>query len=117
MPPQATGSRKKRGPPTLPRPTFAEMIEAQIRAGTTGIENAALQTGLSRATLQRYLKAEGTSYSRELEQVRQKMACEMLAQSGDSISDVAAALGYPHVGNFTRAFTRWMGVSPSAYRD
>jgi AraC-like DNA-binding protein len=82
-----------------------------------GIDKAALQLGLSRSTLQRYLKGSGTSYQDVLEQVRKAVACDLLENSATPVGEVAELLGYAHVGNFTRAFIRWTGQPPTAYRD
>lgn len=98
------------------RPTLAELIETQIRCGTIGIDNAARQLGLSRSTLQRYLRSHGTSYQGLLEEVRKSIACDLLKHSALPIRDIADMLGYTHLGNFTRAFIQWTGSSPTTFR-
>jgi AraC-like DNA-binding protein len=41
----------------------------------------------------------------------------MLLRSSDlSIETVAERVGYSDVANFTRAFRRWTGSTPAAYR-
>ena len=41
------------------------------------------------------------------------ITCDML----DRISEVAWALGYNDVANFSRAFKRWSGKTPREYRE
>jgi AraC-like DNA-binding protein len=38
-----------------------------------------------------------------------------LAVSQQSILEIAYQLGFQDLGNFTRAFKRWFGVSPSTF--
>jgi AraC-like DNA-binding protein len=44
------------------------------------------------------------------------MAGELLATTDASIAEIANQLGYEYQGDFTRAFYRWAGVSPSQFR-
>jgi AraC-like DNA-binding protein len=50
------------------------------------------------------------------DEVRLAVARELLARTDIAISDVAAALGYATPSAFVRAFRRWTGGSPSAWR-
>jgi len=36
--------------------------------------------------------------------------------TGTSVKDVASRLGYANIANFTRAFHRWTGHTPSQHR-
>ena len=71
----------------------------------------------SARTIQRRLTAERTSYTRLLEQTRMEIAGERLESTEIAIANIARQVGYSHQANFTRAFRRWTGVSPSEYRD
>ncbi|GAB3036780.1 transcriptional regulator [Mycobacterium bourgelatii] len=66
-------------------------------------------------TLRRRLVSEGTSFRALLEEVRRKLAIELLAQDA-SVEEIAKRLGYAETANFTRAFTRWEGMAPSHFR-
>lgn len=68
----------------------------------------------STRTLRRQLEAEGTSFRRLLDEVRQHLATELL-QSGMTVEQVSNRLGYNDVSNFSHAFHRWKGDSPRAY--
>ena len=80
------------------------------------VEKIAKANNTSVRSLQRALKAEGTTFSKVLEQARVKMAEELLENTDATMSDIAQRLGYRHQGDFTRAFGHWAGVSPSEYR-
>lgn len=70
----------------------------------------------SRSTLQRQLGAEGTSYRQVLESTRQSLAEKYLRSKDYSQAEIAFMLGFADQSNFARAFRRWSGVSPGAYR-
>lgn len=68
----------------------------------------------SARTLRRQLEAEGTSFRRLLDEVRQHLGTELL-QRGMTVEQVSKRLGYTDVSNFSHAFQRWKGDSPRAY--
>ncbi len=72
--------------------------------------------GVSSRTLQRWLAAANLDYSRLVEQVRFEKATRLLVEPHINLIEVAFELGYTHPANFTRAFRRWTGVSPSQFR-
>lgn len=67
-------------------------------------------------TLHRRLLEEGTSFREQLESVRHTLATEHLRSGRFSMEEIAYRLGYTDLANFRRAFKRWEGVAPSAYR-
>ena len=71
---------------------------------------------MSRTTLYRRLKAEGTSFQALLDEVRSTLAAQLLQQPGRSISEVAYNLGFSEPAAFHRAYRRWYGEAPSAAR-
>lgn len=71
---------------------------------------------LSPATLRRRLAAEGTSYSQIKDGVRRDAAIARLAAGGEPIAELAARLGFSEDTAFHRAFRRWTGTTPAAYR-
>ena len=44
------------------------------------------------------------------------MACHLLMDEELGVSVIAATLGYPDHGSFTRAFQRWADEEPREYR-
>ena len=71
---------------------------------------------LHRRTLNRRLKALGTTFRDVLEDVRFEAACELLGSTQLPLDDIAAALGYAGVSPFSRAFRRRAGSPPGHWR-
>ena len=92
--------------------------ELALRAegGYPSVDAVAASLHMSGRSLKRKLQAEGTSYLALLEEVRQRDAFQLLRHSTLELQDIAARLGYTNPANFTRAFRKWAGDSPSAYR-
>lgn len=94
----------------------AELKPMMGEGGYPGVDAIAARLHVSGRSLKRKLQAEGTSYRSLLEDVRQRDALELLRHTSLGLQDVAARLGYINPANFTRAFRRWTGETPSAYR-
>lgn len=71
---------------------------------------------VSERTLKRRLQEEGANFQHLVDQVRLERAREFLTGTGMNLNQIADVLGYADAANFTRAFKRWTGVSPSHYR-
>jgi AraC-like DNA-binding protein len=71
---------------------------------------------VSERTLKRRLQEEEASFQNLVDQVRLDRAGELLANTSMTLSQIADALGYADAANFTRAFKRWTGSSPSQFR-
>ena len=71
---------------------------------------------VSRRSLQRRLRSHGTCYRELLEATLQMLAERDLADPSLSVADVALRLGFSDPANFSRAFRRWTGRSPQAFR-
>jgi AraC-like DNA-binding protein len=67
-------------------------------------------------TLRRRLEAEGTSYQRIKDQLRNDLAIDRLCNSALSIEEIGAELGFHDASVFHRAFKRWNGLQPGEYR-
>jgi AraC-like DNA-binding protein len=67
--------------------------------------------------LQRKLKDEGTSYRELLDKVRMDLAEQYITRNNFTITETAYLLGYSDPNNFSRAFKKWMGVSPGSFRN
>ncbi len=97
----------------------ARVREAVLRdpaSGPPSADQIARRLGLGKRTLRRYLEAEGTNYRGIVSAARQEFAERLLHQPGMSVADIAFMLGYSDAGAFSRAFSRWAGVSPRDYR-
>ncbi|RRS06254.1 AraC family transcriptional regulator [Aquabacterium soli] len=94
-----------------------EWFGARLPQGEPRQEDAAAHLGLSTRSLQRRLAEQGTSYRDVLQQARHALALAHLRAGVYSVSEIAYLLGFAELSAFTRAFRRWTGVTPSAWRD
>jgi AraC-like DNA-binding protein len=98
----------------LPERVRAVLTEAERPFAE--LSYVAKRVGMSERTLKRHLKLNGSSYQRLLDQVRRDRATALLHDGSVSIDQVALQLGYGDPANFTRAFRKWTGLSPTAWR-
>ncbi|MET0385344.1 MAG: AraC family transcriptional regulator [Polyangiales bacterium] len=84
--------------------------------GMLTLQQVATRLRMSVRTLKRRLAAQGVSFSELLDQERCQRACLLLRSSSLSLLDITERLGYSTLPNFARAFRRWTGQTPSAYR-
>lgn len=71
---------------------------------------------LSPATLRRRLEDEGASWGQLKDEVRRDLALQHLAEGVLSVGDIAARLGFNDASTFYRAFRKWTGSAPGAWR-
>jgi AraC-like DNA-binding protein len=116
-PPRSPPGNRNSRPARTRRPTFQELVGRQVRWGDVGLEKAANETGLTVITLQRWLRQQNLTYSKLVESARSKRAQELLRNTDRTIATIAKDLGYRHQSNFTRAFERMVGVSPSTFKN
>lgn len=91
-------------------------IDDALHTGEASLRQVANGLGMSVRTLQRSLSSSGVTYSELLETARYERACRQLERPNQSISDTSRQLGYRDPSNFSRAFQRWSGQSPRAWR-
>ena len=84
--------------------------------GFRTLDELAQELGMSPRTLRRKLAAHGSSYSELLDAERRDRAMLLLRNDAFSIEQVAERVGYADLANFTRAFRRWVGMTPAAFR-
>jgi AraC-like DNA-binding protein len=92
------------------------LLAQRIAGGDTRIESVGRALAMSARTLQRRLAGEGISYQRLLEEARKEAAGRYLAESTLAIGEIAYLLAYSEPAPFHRAFKRWYGCTPEAYR-
>lgn len=93
-----------------------EWLRTQLPQGEPRQEDAAAHFGLTTRSLQRRLADQGTIYRDVLQQTRHALAQEHLRAGTYSLSEIAYLLGFAELSAFTRAFRRWSGQTPSAWR-
>ena len=80
------------------------------------VDEVARALGQSQRTLKRRLAAEGTTYSQILDEERRERALLLIHSPTLSLDQIAERAGYTDLANFTRAFRRWTGMTPAAFR-
>jgi AraC-like DNA-binding protein len=102
---------------TQPLGVYKKLITERLPVCYPTVDYTAHQVGIPVRTLQRRLRENGLSYSELVEKTRCELACRLLDKPGAKAADVARALGYTDPSSFSRAFRRWTGMSPRAYRN
>lgn len=91
-------------------------VAQELRHGEPGLQDVAQRLHMSGRSLQRRLQQEGTTLQELLAGVRRDLAVRHLHDAQESIAEIAFLLGFSEVSTFHRAFKRWTGLTPSAYR-
>lgn len=76
----------------------------------------ARRLGLSARTLQRRLAEEGTTLSCVSDEVRRDEITRLLRDTDLPVAEIAARTGFSDAATLTRAFRRWTGQPPGAWR-
>ena len=71
---------------------------------------------MHRRTLNRRLQMQGITFQALVAEVRYEIARQLLENTRISIGQIAAILDYGDASAFTRAFRRWSGTTPTAWR-
>lgn len=102
-----------------PGPGLGDRVRAfvadHLSDGRATLVDAARSVGASARTLQRRLQAEGIRFEALVDAERRARAMVLL-DARMSIAEVAYLLGYAEPSVFHRAFKRWTGASPEAWR-
>lgn len=114
---QLDGSLAEVAPLATLADTVRRQIEGALGEGVPGLAGIAASMGLSDRGLQRRLAAEGLSFRSLLDQVRREVAEGLLLHSDHALAEIAFLSGFSEQSALTRAFRRWHGVPPAAYRQ
>jgi AraC-like DNA-binding protein len=87
-------------------------LRTMLLAQNASAEQVARLLLMHRRTLNRRLKAEGTTFQTLLDEVRFETACQLLDTARIPVTEIAVALGYSETSAFSRAFRRWSGATP-----
>lgn len=83
---------------------------------TVTTESIARKLAVSERSLRRKLQSEGVSLTQLVDSVRREIACEELSRPEACIESTAQRVGFTDRAAFYRAFKRWTGETPLAYR-
>ncbi|EIM26813.1 AraC family transcriptional regulator [Microvirga lotononidis] len=93
------------------------LLRTRIMSRRCSAEDIAELLTMHRRTLSRRLKDSGQGYRSMTNETRFEIARQLLEDTDVSLGQIAAALGYSEASAFTRAFRRWSGQTPSAWRS
>lgn len=98
---------------------LAELSQSILENASRGTFEAAAiaaTAGMSLRTAQRLAAHHGTSVSAMIDDVRAASAKELLKDTDTDIETISMMLSYSDSRAFRRAFKRWTGFTPTAYR-
>jgi AraC-like DNA-binding protein len=99
------------------RARVCDAIAARLEDGEApSATSIARHLALTTRTLHRRLRAEGTTFSVLVDEARFARAAAWLRDASVSTDDIARRLGFSETSAFSRAFRRWAGESPRAFR-
>ena len=97
----ATIRRRLRQQPPASWPSFTELARAMR---------------MSESTLRHRLQREGQAYRGIKDDIRRGLALDWLGRDGRGVGEISADLGFAEPSAFHRAFRKWTGTSPAAFR-
>lgn len=107
-------------PPEDPASGWRARVRDHLRrhlcGGVPSLEQTARHLGTSSRNLQRQLASLSTTYSEVLDTHREDEARRLVADPSLALDEIAFLLGYSGSRAFVRAFKRWTGRSPGAFR-
>ncbi len=95
----------------------SEVIAQALAFGNPVAEDVAKKLNVSLRTLHRKLKNEQRTFQQLLDEVRKRLALAFIEVDGVEFKEIAYRLGYANLSGFYRAFNRWTGLTPMAFRN
>lgn len=93
-----------------------QLLAKRLQGASPALPEMASALAMSPRNLQRALRDERTSFQALLDHARRELALRHLATPEGSAAEVAFLLGFADASAFTRAFRRWTGATPGAWR-
>jgi AraC-like DNA-binding protein len=81
-----------------------------------GFEEVAQELKMTTHTIRRRLKEEGNSFQEIKDSIRREQAIMMLENPQLSLQAISEQLGFSETAAFNRAFKKWTGMTPGAFR-
>ena len=97
--------------------TFITMMLTEAHGELLTLEDIGQRLNVSGRTVDRNLRKEGQQFRDIAQRVYMARAREMLEQPGTTVAQVAERLGFSDAANFSRAFRRYTGTTPSQYQQ
>lgn len=95
-----------------------DRVSMALSGGVPALSAVARELGMSGRTLQRRLAAEGESFQSLVDEARRRLALRLLRDDPQiALTEVTFMTGFSDQSAFTRAFKRWTGETPGAFRQ
>jgi AraC-like DNA-binding protein len=95
-----------------------QLLHARLNQAQPSFDEIAEELALNRSTLRARLRAEGTTYTELLQEVRFGMAEHYLTDLRLGMAEISALVGFSQVSTFYRAFRRWLpNTTPREFRE
>lgn len=108
--------RKTRSEATHFLSRLGHHVASSLNTRDASLAQVAKSLGMSQRSLQRQLEQHDLAFGQLVEQVRRSLAQSYLTQTDYSLVEVALLLGYAESSSFSRAFRRWLQISPRQFR-
>lgn len=93
-----------------------DAIAQALSEGAPKMAAIARDLGLSARSFHRRLSEHGMSFQTLTEETRRDLAKGLLREEHHSLAEIAFLTGFAEQSSFTRAFKRWVGMTPASYR-
>ncbi len=93
------------------------VLRTLLHTGSATETRLANLFAMHRRTVNRRLRAEGTTFRKLVDEVRFEVARHLLETSALGVGEIAAFLNYADASAFTRAFRRWSTTTPARWRQ
>lgn len=91
-------------------------IQALLPKSRCSLEEVARLLGMNSRTLQRRLASSGVDFENRVDGIRRQQAAQLLRETGLTVAQISAELGYRRATSFCRAHHRWFGMTPIEHR-
>lgn len=102
-----------------PDPHLLERVRAVLTAHPgqyPDLLEVAGKLAMSASSLKRHLRAHGMSFAEMRDELRRRESLRLLRNPALSVERIASMIGYADPANFTRAFRKWTGKTPTRMR-
>jgi len=93
-----------------------DLVTTSLSEGVPLLSDVAQRLAMSGRTLQRRLAEQGSSFQALVDESRRQLAQRLLRETEYSLIEVAFMTGFSEQSALTRAFKRWVGRTPGAFR-
>ncbi len=114
--PVARDALERHGPARTLLERARHAVGGSLAEGSATAASVARKLSMTERTFRRRLASEGVGFRALLEQTREALAREYVADPQLPFAEVAYVLGFSEPSAFHRAFKRWTGTTPATFR-